>query len=249
MAGHSKFKNIMHRKGAQDRKKAQIFAKLAKEITVAAKMGGGDPAMNARLRLAVQNARGERMPKDNIERAIQKGSGGSDAVDYSEIRYEGYGPAGVAVIVEVMTDNRNRAAAEIRSIFSKNGGSMGETGSVAFMFDRVGEIIYPIDAGSEEAVFDAALEAGANEVSSDDEQHRILCDADQLADVANQLEGQLGEASQISLSWNPQTLTPVEEEKAETVLKLIDALEDNDDVQTVYANYELSDELLEKLSG
>ena len=248
MAGHSKFKNIMHRKGAQDKIKAQKFAKLGKEITVAAKLGGADPAANARLRLAEQNARGERMPKDNIERAIQKGAGGGDGVDYVEIRYEGYGPAGVAILVEVMTDNRNRAAAEIRAIFNKNGGSMGESGSVAYMFDRIGQLIYGLDAADSQNVFEQALEVGADDVESGDEQHEIICAPDDLAQIALKLEETLGEAESVRLGWRPQNLIPVEDDKAEQVLRLIEALEENDDVQQVYANFELSDAALANLS-
>ncbi|MFK7865941.1 MAG: YebC/PmpR family DNA-binding transcriptional regulator [Alphaproteobacteria bacterium] len=247
MAGHSKFKNIMHRKGAQDRKKAQVFAKLGKEITVAAKMGGGDPASNARLRLAVQNARGERMPKENIERAIVKGVGGGDGVEYSEIRYEGYGPSGVAIIVEVMTDNKNRAAAEIRNLFNKNGGSMGETGSVSFMFDRLGEIIYPLTAGDHDLVFEAGLEAGADDVTSNDETHEIICSGDDLNKVATAMEEKLGEADKVGLTWRAQNQVLVEDDKVEGLFKLINALEDNDDVQNVYANEDISDEALAKL--
>lgn len=250
MAGHSKFKNIMHRKGAQDRKKAQVFAKLGKEITVAAKMGGGgDPSTNARLRLAIQNARGERMPKENIERALQKGVGGNEGADFIEFHYEGYGPAGVALIVEVMTDNRNRTAADVRSIFNKNGGALGESGSVAFMFDRVGEIIYSEEVATNDVIFEAALEAGANDVISSDEGHEITCAPEELASVANHLEAKLGAANHVRFSWRPQTLISVQDEKVETLFNLIESLEENDDVQNVYANYEISDEAMSKLEA
>lgn len=242
MAGHSKFKNIMHRKGAQDKKRALIFAKLGKEITVAAKMGGGDPAANARLRLAIQNARGERMPKDNIERALQKGVGGGEDINYEEIRYEGYGVAGVAIIVEVMTDNRNRAAAEIRNLFNKNGGTMAEAGSVSFMFDRIGEVIYPLEAADHERIFESAVNAGADDVETTDENHIITCQIEQLSAIANAMEADLNlAADQVQMQWRPQSFIAVPDEKAETILKLIDALEENDDVQNVYANHEFSD--------
>ncbi|RED49782.1 YebC/PmpR family DNA-binding transcriptional regulator [Aestuariispira insulae] len=250
MAGHSKFKNIMHRKGAQDKKRASLFAKLGKEIMVAAKMGGPDVESNARLRLAVNTARSNSMPKDNIERAIKKGAGGGEADLLEEIRYEGYGPGGIAVIVDVLTDNRNRSAADIRAIFSKAGGSMGETGSVAFMFDRVGEIVYPAEAGEAEAIFEAALEAGAEDVASSDEGHEIICSADDLHAVAAVLEGALGEAKSCKLAWKPQNTVPVEDEgKAEGLLKFLDALDDNDDVQNVTANFDIADEVMEKLAG
>lgn len=249
MAGHSKFKNIMHRKGAQDKKRAQLFAKLGKEIMVAAKMGGGDPDSNARLRLAIQTARAQSMPKDNIERAIQKGAGGGEGTDYEEIRYEGYGPAGVAIIVDVLTDNRNRSAADIRSIFNKGGGNMGETGSVSFMFDRVGQIVLKGEAGDAETVFEAALEAGAEDVSSSEESHEIICAAEDLNEVSQALEDRFGEPDESKLVWKPQNLTPVDGDAAESLLRLLDNLDDNDDVQNVYANYDISDEVMEKIAN
>ncbi len=249
MAGHSKFKNIMHRKGRQDAIRSKIFSRLSKEITVAVKMGGSpDADMNPRLRLAVQNAKGQSMPKDNIQRAITKGAGG-DGDDYEEIRYEGYGPGGVAVIVEALTDNRNRSASNVRACFTKNGGQMGETGSVSFMFDRAGEITYKVDAGDEDTVMEAAIEAGADDVSSDEDGHVILCSFEDLGEVAKNLESALGEAEGIKPTWKPQNNTPVDEEKAATLLKLIDALEDDDDVQNVYSNFEIDDEVMAKLSA
>jgi len=250
VAGHSKFKNIMHRKGRQDAIRSKVFSRLSKEITVAVKMGGGvtDPDMNPRLRLAIQNAKGQSMPKDNIQRAINKGAGG-DGEDYEEIRYEGYGPGGVAVIVEALTDNRNRSASNIRACFTKNGGQMGETGSVSFMFDRMGEITYKPDAGDEDTVMEAAIEAGADDVVSDEDNHIIFCDFDSFGDVAKNLEGSLGEAESVKPIWKPQNNTPVDEEKAATLLKLMDALEEDDDVQNVYSNFEIDDEVMAKLSG
>ena len=248
MAGHSKFKNIMHRKGASDAKRSKVFSKLAKEITVAAKLGMPDPDMNPRLRLAVLNARAENMPKDNIERAIKKAAGG-DEDSYDEIRYEGYGPGGVAVIVEALTDNRNRTASAVRTHFGKFGGALGETGSVGFMFDHVGQITYQAEAGDPDAVFEAAIEAGAEDVVSEADGHQILCAFGDLGDVAKALEGTLGAAETVRLIWKPQTLTNLDEDKASTMLKLISALEDDDDVQQVYANFEISDEVLQKLTA
>jgi YebC/PmpR family DNA-binding regulatory protein len=248
MAGHSQFKNIMYRKGAQDAKRAKVFAKLSREITVAAKAGGPDPASNARLRLAIQNARAENMPKDNIERAIKKASGG-DAENYEEIRYEGYGPGGVAVIVEALTDNRNRTASTVRSYFSKHGGNLGETGSVSFMFNRVGQIQYKPEAGSPDAVMEAAIEAGADDVQSDANGHLVTCSFEALSDVAAAMQAILGEAETVRSTWLPQTMAPVDEEKAQSMLKLIAALEDDDDVQNVYSNFEVSDEVMAKLTS
>ena len=247
MAGHSKFKNIMFRKGAQDKKRSKLFSKLSKEITVAAKVGGPDPDGNPRLRLAMQNARAQSMPKDNIARAIKKSEAGEGDA-FEEMRYEGYGPGGVAVIVEALTDNRNRTASAVRSTFSKNGGALGETGSVAFMFDRVGEIVLPADVGDGEKVFEAALEAGAEDVESDDDGHIIVCSFEDLGEVAKSLEASLGEPSSVKVIWKPQTMTPVEEDKAGTLLKLIDLLDDDEDVQNVYANFDISDEIMERLS-
>ncbi len=248
MAGHSQFKNIMHRKGRQDAVRSKMFSKLAREITVAAKMGLPDPAMNPRLRLAIQNAKAQSMPKDNIERAIKKAAGG-DAENYDEVRYEGYGPGGVAVIVEALTDNRNRSASNIRAAFTKAGGSLGETGSVAFMFDRVGEIIYPADKGDADTVMEAAIEAGAEDVQSDENGHVITCAFEDIGDVTTALEASLGEAESVKAIWRPQTGTPVDEERAQSILKLVSTLEDDDDVQNVYANFEVDDETLAKLSA
>ncbi|WP_306259187.1 YebC/PmpR family DNA-binding transcriptional regulator [Pararhizobium sp. IMCC21322] len=248
MAGHSKFKNIMHRKGAQDKKRSKAFSKLSKEVTVAAKMGGGDPDGNPRLRLAIQNAKALSMPKDNIERAIKKAEGG-DAETYDEIRYEGYGPGGVAIIVEALTDNRNRTASNVRAAFTKFGGSLGETGSVGFMFDRVGEIIFPVEAGDADAVMDAAIEAGAEDVQSDEDGHTILCGFEDINEVSTALETALGEGASVNPTFKPQTGTPVEEDKAGTLMKLINILEDDDDVQNVYSNFEIDDEIMEKLAA
>ena len=248
MAGHSKFKNIMHRKGRADAVRSKLFSKLSREITVAAKSGMPDPAMNPRLRLAVANAKAESMPKDNIDRAIKKASG-ADAEAYEEIRYEGFGPGGVGLIVEALTDNRNRAAANVRAIFSKNGGNLGETGAVSFMFDRVGQIVYPASVGSEDKVMEAAIEAGAEDVESDEDTHTIYTAFEDLSDVAQTLEGSLGEPKSTAIAWRPKTLTPVEGEPVATLMKLIDALEDDDDVQNVYGNYDISDEDLETYAG
>ncbi len=248
MAGHSQFKNIMHRKGAADARRSKLFSKLAREITVSAKLGAPDPDMNSRLRLAIQNARAENMPKDNIERAIKKASG-SEGENYEEVRYEGYGPGGVAVIVEALTDNRNRTASAVRSYLSKNGGALGETGSVAFMFSRVGEIHYKVEAGTADQVLEAAIEAGADDVKSDDNGHVITCAFENLGEVARQLEAALGEAETVKAVWQPQTQTALDEEKAATMLKVLDLLEEDDDVQNVYSNFEVSDEMLEKLTA
>ena len=248
MAGHSKFKNIMYRKGAQDVKRSKLFSKLSKEITVAAKVGGPDADGNPRLRLAIQNARAQSMPKDNIERAIKKADGG-DADNYEEIRYEGYGPGGIAVIVEALTDNRNRTAGAVRACFAKNGGAMGETGSVSFMFDRVGEMIYPADAGDADSVLEAAIEAGAEDVQSDDDGHVITCAFEDLGEVSSALGEALGEAESVKAVWKPQNLNPVDEEKAGTLMKMIGALEDDDDVQNVYANFDISDDVMAKIAA
>ncbi|GHB39143.1 putative transcriptional regulatory protein R02753 [Pseudovibrio japonicus] len=246
MAGHSKFKNIMHRKGRQDAVRSKLFSRLSKEITVAAKMGDPDPDKNPRLRLAVQNAKGQSMPKDNIARAIAKSQGG-DGADYSEIRYEGYGPGGTAIIVEVLTDNKNRSAANVRSYFTKYGGSMGETGSVSFMFDRVGELVYKPEAGDADAVMEAGIEAGADDVESDEDGHTIICAFEDLSEVSKGLEEALGEAESVKTIWKPQNLVEVNEEKAGTIMKLMDALEDDDDVQNVYSNFDISEEIMAKL--
>lgn len=247
MAGHSQFKNIMHRKGRQDAVKSKLFSKLAREITVAAKSGMPDPAMNPRLRLAVNNAKAESMPRDNIDRAIKKALGG-DTENYDEVRYEGYGPGGVAVIVEALTDNRNRTASNVRSYFTKAGGALGETGSVSFMFDRVGEILYSAKAGDADTVMEAAIEAGADDVQSEAEAHRIYTAFEDLGDVSSALEKSLGEADSVKSVWRPQTGTPVDEEKAQSILKLIGQLDEDDDVQNVYANFEIDDAVLAKLS-
>ena len=248
MAGHSQFKNIMHRKGKQDGIRSKMFSKLAREITVAAKTGLPDPAMNAALRLAVQNAKAQSMPKDNIERAIRKASG-ADAETYDAIRYEGYGPGGVAVIVETLTDNRNRTASSVRSTFSKAGGALGETGSVSFSFDHVGEITYKASVGDADTVMEAAIEAGAEDVVSDEDGHTIYCAFEDMNEVSKALEAALGEADSVKAVWRPQNTIPVDEEKAQSLMKLIDTLEDDDDVQNVYSNFEVSDEVMAKLSA
>ena len=248
MAGHSQFKNIMHRKGRQDAVRSKLFGKLAREITVSAKMGLPDPAMNPRLRAAILAARAENMPKDNIDRAIKKATGG-DAESYDEIRYEGYGPGGVAVIVEVLTDNRNRSAGEVRASFTKSGGNLAETGAVSFMFDHVGVVEFDAKAASADAMLEAAIDAGAEDVVSDEGGHQIYTTADTLRDVAKALEAKFGEPRRAALTWKPQSTVPVDDEQGEKVLKLIDALNDQDDVQNVYANFEVSDALVAKMSG
>ena len=248
MAGHSKFKNIMHRKGRQDAVRSKMFSKLSKEITVAAKMGDPDPDSNPRLRLAVNNAKAQSMPKDNIQRAINKSQAG-DAETYEEIRYEGYGPAGVAVVVEALTDNRNRSASNVRSYFTKCGGSLGETGSVSFMFDRVGEIVYKPEAGEADAVLEAAIEAGAEDVQSDENGHTIYTAFEDLNDVGKALEDALGEADSTKIIWKPQNLTPVDADKAQTLMKLIDMLEDDDDVQNVYTNFDVDEDTMAQLAS
>jgi len=247
MAGHSKFKNIMHRKGAQDKKRSAMFSKLAREITVAARMGLPDPEMNARLRAAVLAAKAQSMPKDNIQRSIDKASGG-DAETYEEIRYEGFGPAGVAVIVEALTDNRNRTATNVRTIFSKNGGNLGASGSVSHGFERVGLIEYPATAGDSDKVLEAAIEAGADDVEPDDDGHQIWTSVETLHEVAKALEPMLGEAESAKLAWKPAVQVEVRGDDAATLIKLIDALEDDDDVQTVWGNYDVPDEELERLA-
>ncbi len=246
MAGHSKFKNIQHRKGAQDKKRSAQFSKLSREITVAAKMGMPDPDMNPRLRLAVNAAKAQSMPKDNIQRAIDKAAGG-DSESYDEMRYEGYGPGGVAIIVEALTDNRNRTATNVRTAFSKNGGNLGASGAVSHGFDRMGLITYPASAGDADSVFEAALEAGAEDVESTEDDHSIWTSMDALHEVAKALEATLGEAESAKLAWKPQLLVEVDEANAATLLKMIDALEDDDDVQTVWGNYDVSDEVMAKL--
>ena len=248
MAGHSKFKNIQFRKDRQDALRSKVFSKLSRDITLAAKHGLPDPATNARLRLAIANAKAESMPKDNIDRAIKKAQGG-DADTYEEIRYEGFGPGGVGLIVEVLTDNRNRAAANVRTVFGKNGGNMGETGSVAFMFDRLGQISYPPSAGSEDAIVDAAIEAGAQDASSDAEGHVILTSFEDLAEVAETLEAALGPAKSTLVIWKARTDVPVGGGEAGALMKLIDALEDDDDVQNVWTNADINADELARLAG
>jgi YebC/PmpR family DNA-binding regulatory protein len=249
MAGHSQFKNIMHRKGAQDKKRAKIFTKLIRELTVSAREGLPDPEMNPRLKTAVAAAKAANMPKDTIERAIKRASGDGAADAYEEIRYEGYGPGGVAVIVEALTDNRNRTASEVRAAFAKNGGSLGETGSVSFQFERVGSIGYPAGVAGAEAMFEAALEAGAADVDSGDGGHEITCPPDALNVVRDALEARFGEPEQAALIWKPVNTVPVDEEKAEQLLRLIDALDDSDDVQSVSANYEIDETTMERLTA
>jgi YebC/PmpR family DNA-binding regulatory protein len=248
MAGHSQFKNIMHRKGRQDAVKSKLFGKLAREITVSAKMGLPDPGMNARLRAAIIAARAENMSKDSIERAIKKATG-NEAESYDEIRYEGYGPGGVAVIVEVLTDNRNRTAGEVRSIFTKSGGNLAETGAVSFMFDRLGVVEYDAKAASPDAMLEAAIEAGAEDVISGEGGHEIYTTPEQLATVGRSLEGKFGEPRKTALTWKPQTTVAVDDEQGESVVKLIESLNEQDDVQNVYANFEISDALMHKLSA
>ena len=250
MAGHSQFKNIMHRKGAQDAKRGKVFTKLIRELTVAAKTGVPDPAANPRLRAAIQAARAANMPKDTVDRAIKRGAGGDDNTNYEEVRYEGYGPGSVAVIVEALTDNRNRTASEIRTAFSKSGGALGETNSVSFMFDRVGAIRYPTSAGSPDAVFEAALEAGAENVESSDDGHEITTQPDDLGAVREALEAKFGSPEYARLDWHPQTSVPIgEEDTARSLFKLLEVLEDNDDVQRVQANFEIPDDIMERLSA
>ncbi len=247
MAGHSKYKNIMHRKGAQDKKRSTMFSKLAREITVAAKMGLPDPEMNARLRAAVLAAKAQSMPKDNIQRSIDKASAG-EAENYEEIRYEGFGPGGVALIVEALSDNRNRTATNVRTAFSKNGGNLGASGSVSHGFERMGLIDYPATAGDAEKVLDAAIEAGADDVESDDDGHRIWTSVETLHEVAKALEPLLGESEGAKLAWKPATEIEVRGDDAATLMRLIDALDDDDDVQTVWGNYDVPEDELEKLA-
>ena len=248
MAGHSQFKNIMHRKGRQDKARSKLFGKLAREITVSAKLGLPDPAFNPRLRAAVIAARAENMPKDNIDRAIKK-SQGADTENYDEIRYEGYGPGGVAIIVEALTDNRNRTAGEVRAIFSKNGGNLAETGAVSFMFSHVGIVEFDAKVASADAMLDAAIEAGADDVISSDDGHQIITTPDTLNDIAKALEAKFGEPRKASLLWKPQNTVALDDESGEKVLKLIESLDDSDDVQNVYANFEVSDALVAKMSA
>jgi YebC/PmpR family DNA-binding regulatory protein len=248
MAGHSQFKNIMHRKGKQDAMRAKLFAKFAREITVAAKTGTPDPAMNPRLRLAIQEARAENMPKDNIDRAIKKALG-NDTANYDSIRYEGYGPGGVAIICEALTDNRNRTGGNVRSVFTKYEGNLGSTGSVSHMFSHVGEIAYKSDKGTADSMFEAAIEAGADDVVSDEATYIIVCEFESLGKVAATLEKTLGEAQSVKAIWKPNLTTQVDEETAQTIMKMIAALDDDEDVQNVYANFEVSEEVMKKLTA
>ena len=246
MAGHSKWANIQHRKGRQDAVRSKLFSKLSKEITVAAKMGEPDPDKNPRLRMAVKEAKSVSVPKDVIDRAIKKSQAG-EGDDYEEIRYEGYGPNGVAIIVEAMTDNRNRTAGAVRSTFAKNGGNLGETGSVGFMFDRVGEVTYPVEAGDADTVMMAAIEAGAEDVESSDDGHTIYCADTDLNEVSIALEAELGESASTKLIWKPNLSTEMDLEGMQKLMKLVDALEDDDDIQRVTSNFEASDEVMEQL--
>ncbi len=248
MAGHSQFKNIMHRKGKQDAMRSKLFGKLAREITVAAKLGMPDPAMNPRLRAAVIAARAENMPKDNIERAIKKASG-ADGENYDEVRYEGYGPGGCAIIIEAMTDNRNRTASDVRSYFTKAGGNLAETGAVSFMFDRLGLVEFDAKVGSADDMLEAAIEAGADDVLCGEERHEVYCQDTVLAEVAKALEARFGEPRKAKLVWRPQNMVAVNDESGEKLVKLMDMLEEHDDVQNVYANFEISDALMAKLSA
>ena len=249
MAGHSQFKNIMYRKGAQDKKRAKIFTKIIRELTTAARTGLPDPAANPRLRAAVLAAREANMPKDTVERAIKRGAGGDASEAYEEVRYEGYGPGGVAVIVEALTDNRNRTASEVRAAFTKAGGALGETGSVGFMFDRVGEVAYPASAASADDMLEAAIEAGAQDVESDQDGHVIISAPEDFNSVRDALEARFGPADSARLVWRPKTTSSIDEETAATLLRLIDTLEDSDDVQNVYAKFEVGEDVLERLSA
>lgn len=247
MAGHSKWANIQHRKGRQDKIRAKAFTKVGREIIVAAKLGGGDPDMNPRLRLAISKAKAVNMPNDRIKKAIDTGAGNTDTADYEEVRYEGFGPGGVAIVVDALTDNRNRTVAEVRTAFTKFNGTLGETGSVGFMFDRKGSIIYPADKAKPDAMFEAAVEAGAEDCESGDEIHQITTGAEDLAAVRDALEEKFGEAEKSELIWQPNTMTELDEENASSIMKLVEALEDDDDVQTVTTNMDVADEILEKL--
>jgi YebC/PmpR family DNA-binding regulatory protein len=249
MAGHSQFKNIMYRKGAQDAKRAKVFTKIIRELTVSAKSGQADPAANPRLRAAMIAARQANMPRDTMERAIKRGAGGEDNTAYDEVRYEGYGPGGIAIIIEALTDNRNRTASEVRALFSKSGGNLGETNSVSFMFERKGVIAYAAKAASADAMFEAGLDAGADNVESDATSHEVTCAVDDFSTVRDALEKKFGEAQEAKLQWRPLNTTLVDDATAESLMKLIDALEDNDDVQNVYANYEVSEATLQRLSA
>ncbi|PIZ33542.1 MAG: YebC/PmpR family DNA-binding transcriptional regulator [Alphaproteobacteria bacterium CG_4_10_14_0_8_um_filter_37_21] len=248
MAGHSQFKNIMHRKGAQDKKRARIFARLSREIMVAAKTGGGDPSANPRLRTALVAARSANMPKDNIDRAIKKATSEADATNFEEIRYEGYGAGGVAVIVEVLTDSRNRTASELRSYFSKNSGALGETGSVSFMFDHVGLLKFPKTIAFD-TIFEEAVHAGADNVEEEESHHMVTCAYENFAAVRDHLTEKLDDPLEATITWQPKTLTPVDENTARSLFKMIDLIEDNDDVQNVFANFDIADDILDKISS
>lgn len=249
MAGHSQFKNIMYRKGAQDKKRAKVFTRLIREIQVAARAGLPDPDMNPALKSAIIAAKAANMPKDNIDRAIKRAAGEGEGDVYEEIRYEGYGPGGVAIIVETLTDNRNRTAGEVRTAFNKNGGSLGETNSVSFQFDRVGSINYAADVASADQMFEAALEAGASDVGTSEAGHEISCAPEDLHIVRAALQARFGSPQGAELQWRPQTTVPVGGDHAETLLKLIEVLDDNDDVQTISANFEIDDAVLASLTG
>jgi YebC/PmpR family DNA-binding regulatory protein len=249
MAGHSQFKNIMYRKGAQDKKRAKVFTKIIRELTTAARTGLPDPNSNPRLRAAITAAKQANMPKDTVDRAIKRGAGGEGADNYEEVRYEGYGPGGVALIVEALTDNRNRSASDIRAALTKAGGSLGETNSVSFMFDRLGQVTYPAAAATPDAMFEAAVDSGADNVESTAEEQIVTCAPDDLNAVRDQLEKRFGPAASAKLVWRPKTATPVGDEAAEALFKLLEVLEDNDDVQNVYANFEVADDVMNRLSA
>jgi YebC/PmpR family DNA-binding regulatory protein len=248
MAGHSQFKNIMHRKGRQDKMRSKMFSKLSREITVAAKAGIPDPSANARLRLAIQNARAENLPKDNIERAIKKAAG-NDGENYDSVRYEGYGPGGVAVIVEALTDNRNRTASNVRALFAKHGGNMGESGSVAFMFNRVGEVLYPATKASADAMMEAAIEAGADDAVSDEGGHVVMCAFESIGEVSSAMAAKFGDAETVKVVWKPNVMAPIDFEKAESLMKLVDALDEDDDVQSVFSNADIPSDVMDKLNA
>jgi len=249
MAGHSQFKNIMYRKGAQDKKRAKIFTKIIRELTTSARTGLSDPAANPRLRAAVLAARQANMPKDTVERAIKRGAGGGADDAYEEVRYEGYGPGGVAVIIEALTDNRNRTASEVRAAFTKAGGALGETNSVSFLFDRMGEVSYPADTATADEMFEAGIDAGADDLESDAEQHVLTCAPEDLNAVRDALEHRFGPASSARLVWRPKTTSPIDEETAAMLFKLLEALEDSDDVQNVYANFEVAEDVMARLGA
>jgi YebC/PmpR family DNA-binding regulatory protein len=249
MAGHSQFKNIMFRKGAQDKKRGKVFTKLIRELTTAARMGLPDPNANPRLRAAVLAARQANMPKDTVDRAIKRGAGAEAGDNYEEVRYEGYGPGGVAVIVEALTDNRNRTASEVRAAFTKAAGALGETNSVSFMFDRVGEIVYPAETASADDMLEAGIEAGASDVESSDESHSVLSSVEDFNEVRDAMEQRFGEAQSAKLVWRPKTTSPVDEDTATSLFKLLDTLEDSDDVQNVYANFEVAEDVMARLSA